>query len=341
MKYHKVDSKLFVKNRKNFMSRMNKKSIAFFNSNDIYPVSADSTLPFEQHRDIFYLSGVDQEESVLMLCPSASDPKHREVLFLKKTDDHIAVWEGPKLNKKQAYETSGIKTVYWLDEMEKVIDEVANECDTIYYNHNEHYRAKIEMETREERFNKWIENKFPKKTQERSNPILQHFRSIKDAVELELIQKACDITNKGFRRILNFVKDGVWEYEIEAEFFHEFLRHRSKKFDYTPIIASGNNANILHYIENNKQCKNGELILMDVGAEYANYSSDMTRTIPVSGRYSKRQKDIYNAVLRVKNDATKMLIPGAEWKAYHVEVGKFKTYELLVLRLLIRFPRYN
>ena len=186
MKYHKIDSKLFVKNRKNFMSRMNKKSIAFFNSNDIYPVSADSTLPFEQHRDIFYLSGVDQEESVLMLCPSASDPKHREVLFLKETDDHIAVWEGPKLNKKQAYETSGIKTVYWLDEMEKVIDEVANECDTIYYNHNEHYRAKIEMETREERFNKWIENKFPKKTKERSNPILQHFRSIKDAVELEI-----------------------------------------------------------------------------------------------------------------------------------------------------------
>ena len=189
---------------------MNKKSIAFFNSNDIYPVSADSTLPFEQHRDIFYLSGVDQEESVLMLCPSASDPKHREVLFLKETDDHIAVWEGPKLNKKQAYETSGIKTVYWLDEMEKLIDEISNEFDTIYYNHNEHYRAKIEMETREERFNKWIENKFPKKIKERSNPILQHFRSIKDAIELELIQKACDITNKGFRRVLNFVKDGVW-----------------------------------------------------------------------------------------------------------------------------------
>ncbi len=316
------------------MSRMNKKSIAFFNSNDIYPVSADSTLPFEQHRDIFYLSGVDQEESVLMLCPSAADPNQREVLFLKKTDDHIAVWEGPKLTKKQAYETSGINTVYWLDEMEKVICEVIKVCDTIYYNHNEHYRAKIETETREERFNKWIENKFPKKIKERSNPILQHLRSIKSATELELIQKACDITNKGFRRVLNFVRDGVWEYEIEAEFIHEFLRHRSKKFAYTPIIASGNNANILHYIENNKQCKNGELILMDVGAEYANYSSDMTRTIPVSGRYSKRQKEIYNAVLRVKNDATKMLIPGTDWKEYHVEVGKLMTSELLGLGLL-------
>ena len=334
MKYHKIDSKLFVKNRKKFLSRMNKKSIAFFNSNDIYPVSADSTLPFEQHRDIFYLSGVDQEESVLMLCPSASDPKHKEVLFLKETNDHIAVWEGPKLNKKQAYETSGIKTVYWLDEMEKVIDEISNDFDTIYYNHNEHYRAKIVMETREERFNKWIENKFPKKIKERSNPILQHFRSIKDAVEIELIQKACDITNKGFRRVLNFVKDGVWEYEIEAEFIHEFLKNRSKKFAYSPIIASGNNANILHYTQNNKQCKNGELILMDVGAEYANYSSDMTRTVPVSGRYNKRQKDIYNAVLRVKKEATKMLIPGTDWKEYHVEVGKVMTSELLGLGLL-------
>ena len=334
MKYQKINSKLFIKNRGNFMSRMESSSIAFFNSNDIYPVSADSTLPFEQHRDIFYLSGVDQEESVLMLCPGASNPKHKEVLFLKETDEHIAVWEGPKLNKKQAFETSGIKTVYWLNEMEKVICEMMQECKTIYYNHNEHYRAKIETETREERFNKWLENKFPKKKKERSNPILQHFRSIKDPIEIELIQKACDITNKGFRRVLNFVRDGVWEYEIEAEFIHEFLRHRSKKFAYTPIIASGNNANILHYIENNKKCRDGELILMDVGAEYANYSSDMTRTIPVSGRYSERQKEIYNAVLRVKNDAAKMLIPGADWKEYHVEVGKLMTSELLGIGLL-------
>ena len=334
MKYHKIDSKLFIKNRKNFISRMKTNSVAFFNSNDIYPVSADSTLPFEQHRDIFYLSGVDQEESVLMICPDSVSPNYKEVLFLKKTNNHIAVWEGPKLNKEQAFETSGIKNVYWLDDMESIIDQVVKECDTIYYNHNEHYRAKIEVETREERFNKWIEKKFPEKKKERSNPILQHFRSIKDPIELDLIKKACRITNKGFRRVLDFVKDGVWEYEIEAEFIHEFLRNRSKKFAYTPIIASGNNANILHYIENNKQCKDGELILMDVGAEYANYSSDMTRTIPVSGRYSQRQKDIYNAVLRVKNNATKMLIPGTDWKEYHVEVGKLMTSELIGLGLL-------
>ena len=334
MKYDKINSELFKKNRKNFIAKMKPNSVAFFNSNDIYPVSADSTLPFEQQRDIFYLSGVDQEESVLMLTTNSEKTGYKEVLFLKETSPHIAVWEGPKLDKKQAYETSGIETVFWLDEMEKIIDEVMQNCETIYYNHNEHYRAKVEVETREERFNKWIESKFKNKRKERSNPILQRLRSIKDPIEIKLIQRACDITEKGFRRVLNFVKDGVWEYEIEAEFIHEFLINRSKKFAYTPIIASGNNANILHYIENNKQCRDGELILMDVGAEYANYSSDMTRTIPVSGRYTQRQKDIYNAVLRVKNNATKMLVTGTDWKKYHVEVGKLMTSELLGLKLL-------
>ena len=334
MKYDKINSELFKKNRKNFIAKMKPNSVAFFNSNDIYPVSADSTLPFEQQRDIFYLSGVDQEESVLMLTTNSEKTGYKEVLFLKETSPHIAVWEGPKLDKKQAYETSGIETVFWLDEMEKIIDDVMQNCETIYYNHNEHYRAKVEVETREERFNKWIESKFENKRKERSNPILQRLRSIKDPIEIKLIQRACDITEKGFRRVLNFVKDGVWEYEIEAEFIHEFLINRSKKFAYTPIIASGNNANILHYIENNKQCRDGELILMDVGAEYANYSSDMTRTIPVSGRYTQRQKDIYNAVLRVKNNATKMLVTGTDWKKYHVEVGKLMTSELLGLKLL-------
>ena len=334
MKYHKINVNLFIKNRKKFVAMMKPNSVAFFNSNDIYPISADSTLPFEQHRDIFYLSGIDQEESVLMLCPNASDSNYREVLFLKETNEHIAIWEGEKLTKEQAFETSGIKTVFWMDEMEKIIESLVANCENVYYNHNEHYRANVEVETREERFNKWIENKFPKINKERSNPILQHLRSIKDNIELELIQTACSITNKGFRRVLNFVKDGVWEYEIEAEFIHEFLKNRSKKFAYSPIIASGNNANILHYTQNNKQCRNGELILMDVGAEYANYSSDMTRTIPVSGRYSKRQKDIYNAVLRVKKAATKMLIPGTDWKEYHIEVGKLMTYELIGLGLL-------
>jgi len=334
MKYDKIKSGLFVKNRKNFMKNMVGKSIAFFNSNDIYPISADSTLAFEQHRDIFYLSGVDQEESILVLCPNAIDEKHREILFLKETNEHIAIWEGPKLTKQQAFETSDVKTVYWLKDSDKIIAELVDQCDTIYYNHNEHYRAKVETETREERFNKWLKKTYPHKKSERSNPFLQRLRSVKDPIEIDLIQKACNITNKGFRRILNFVKPGVWEYEIEAEFIHEFLNNRSKRFAYTPIIASGKNANILHYNENNKKCKDGDLILLDVGAEYANYSSDMTRTIPVSGRFTHRQKDIYNAVLKVKNEATKMLVPGADWEQYHVEVGKLMTSELLTLGLL-------
>lgn len=313
---------------------MKSNSLAVFNSNDIYPISADSTMPFEQHRDIFYLSGVDQEESILVLFPDCPKEKHREILFLKETNEHIAIWEGEKLTKEKAFETSGIKTVYWLQDMEKIMFEIMTQCDTVYINTNEHYRANVETETREDRFSKWLKDKYPAHSVAKSNPILQRLRSVKDPIELDLIQQACDITEKGFRRILNFVKPGVWEFEIEAEFIHEFLRNRSKKFAYTPIVASGNNANVLHYVENNQQCKAGDLILLDVGAEYANYSSDMTRTIPVSGRFTDRQKAVYNAVLNVKNEATNMLIPGTDWAAYHVEVGKIMTGELLNLGLL-------
>jgi len=334
MKYHLINNNLFIKNRKNFTVKMKPNSLAVFNSNDIYPISADSTMPFEQHRDIFYLSGVDQEESILVLFPDCPKEKHREIVFLKETNEHLAVWEGEKLTKEKAFEISGIKTVYWLQDMEKIMFELMTQCDTVYINTNEHYRASVETETREDRFTKWLKDKYPAHNVAKSNPILQRLRSVKDQIEIDLIQHACNITEKGFRRILNFVNPNVWEYEIEAEFMHEFLRNRSKGFAYTPIIASGNNANVLHYIENNQPCKAGDLILFDVAAEYANYSSDMTRTIPVSGKYSDRQKAVYNAVLRVKNEATKMLIPGADWADYHIEVGKLMTSELLVLKLL-------
>ena len=334
MKYQPINSNLFKRNRKNFMSQMQGNSLAVFNSNDIYPVSADSTLPFEQHRDIFYLSGVDQEESILVLFPSCPKPQYQEILFLKETNAHIAIWESEKLTKDKAFEVSGIKTVFWLQDMEKVMRELMSYAETIYINTNEHYRAVVETETREDRFTSWIRNKYPAHSIAKSNPILQRLRSVKDSIEIDLMQKACDITEKGFRRILNFVKPGVWEYEIEAEYIHEFVKNRSKKFAYTPIIASGNNANVLHYIENNQQCSEGELILMDVGAEYANYSSDMTRTIPVSGKFTDRQKAVYNAVHRVKNEATKMLVPGTIWADYHIEVGKIMTSELLGLGLL-------
>lgn len=316
------------------MAQMKPNSMAVFNSNDIYPISADSTMPFEQHRDIFYLSGVDQEESVLVLFPDCPNEELREVLFLRETNEHIAVWEGEKLTKQAAFATSGIKTVYWLQDLEKVIFEISTYCDTIYINTNEHYRANVETETREDRFTKWLLAKYPAHSVAKSNPILQRLRSVKDKIELDLMQHACNITEKGFRRILSFVKPGVWEYEIEAELLHEFVRNRSKGFAYTPIIASGNNANVLHYIENNQQCKAGDLILFDIAAEYANYKSDLSRTIPVSGRYTKRQRAVYDAVLSVKNEATKLLVPGTFWKEYHVEVGKLMTSELLGLGLI-------
>ncbi|CAM3916026.1 MULTISPECIES: aminopeptidase P family protein [Flavobacterium] len=334
MKYHQIESDLFVKNRKKFVSQMKPNSVAIFNSNDIYPVSADSTMPFAQHRDIFYLSGADQEESILLLFPDAPHDNLKEILFLKETNEHIAVWEGEKLTKERAFEVSGIKTVIWLQDFHKTLKEVMAYAETMYINTNEHYRATIETETREARFVKWWKENYPAHKVEKSNPILQRIRSVKESEELDLMQKACDITEKGFRRILNFVKPNVMEYEIEAEFAHEFLRNRSKGFAYTPIIASGNSANVLHYIENNQQCNPGDLLLLDVGAEYANYSSDMTRTIPVSGKYNDRQKAVYNAVLNVKNEATKMLVPGTIWKQYHVEVGKLMTSELLGLGLL-------
>ena len=334
MKYHQIDQQLFIKNRAKFMAQMKPKSLAVFNSNDIYPVSADSTLPFAQHRDIFYLSGVDQEESILLLFPDAPYESQKEMLFLKETSEHIAIWEGEKLNKDQAFEVSGIKTVHWLQDFEKVLSEMMTYCDTMYINTNEHYRANVETETREARFIKKWKSDYPAHQVAKSNPILQRLRSVKESEELDLMQQACDTTEKGFRRILPFVKPNIMEYEIEAELIHEFIRNRSKGFAYTPIIASGNNSNVLHYIENNQQCKAGDLILLDVAAEYANYSSDLTRTIPVSGRYSERQKAVYNAVLRVKNEATKMLIPGTLIKDYHKEVGKIMTSELLVLGLI-------
>lgn len=316
------------------MAHMKPSSLAVFNSNDVYTTGADSTMPFKQHRDLFYLSGADQEETILVLFPGSPDPAHREVLFVTETNDHIAVWEGAKLSKEQATAVSGIKTVYWLTDFDKKFFEMMTQCDTIYLNTNEHYRQAVVMETREDRFIKKVKAQFPAHNYAKSNPILQRLRSVKDQIEIDLLQQACDITNAGFRRVLEFVKPGVMEYEIEAEFLHEFIKRRSDGFAYTPIIASGANANVLHYIQNNQVCAGGDLILIDAGAQYANYASDMSRTIPVNGRFSDRQKQVYNAVLRVKNEATKMLVPGTLWKEYHVEVGKIMTSELLGLGLL-------
>lgn len=334
MKYDRINKELYIKNRAKFTQLMKPNTLAVFNSNDIYPVSADSTLPFAQHRDIFYLSGVDQEESILVLFPNASNPNHREILFLKETSELIAIWEGEKLTKETAFEVSGIKMVYWLDQFNTIFRQLMAETEGIYLNTNEHLRHSVVTETREDRFIKKVKADYPAHQVLKSAPIMHRLRSVKEQIELELMQHACDITKLGFERILKFTKPNVWEYELEAEFIHEFIRNKSKGFAYTPIIASGVNACVLHYIENNKQCKDGDVILFDVAAEYANYASDLSRSIPVNGRFTPRQKAVYNAVLHVKKEAEKMLVAGTILAEYQQEVGRIMEVELVKLKLI-------
>lgn len=334
MKYDPISKELFIQNRKRYSELLKPNSLAVFNSNDIPPKSADGTRPFIQHSDIFYLSGIDQEESILLIYPDCKQGTHKEVLFVRRTNEEIAIWEGEKLTKEKATEVSGIETVYWVEEFEMIFNNLMVEAEFVYLTTNEHLRADITVETRDDRFIKWCQAKYPLHSYQRSAPIMHRLRGVKSEVEIALIKHACDITEKGFRRILSFVKPGVWEYEIEAEIWHEFVRNRSRGMAYEPIIASGFSACVLHYIENNKQCKEGDLLLMDFGAEYANYNADLTRTIPVSGRYTQRQKDVYNAVLRVQREAYKLLTPGDTVDEYHKQVGEIMERELLGLGLI-------
>lgn len=334
MRYHKLDKELFIENRQKFTNHLKPKSLAIFTSQDVYPTSADGHLPFKQHSDIIYLSGADQEESILVLFPDAHKEELKEVLFLKETNDLIAVWEGAKYSKEEAFEISGIKTVYWLSEFERVFNEMAVNAERIYVNGNEHLRAHVETELRQDRMTKWLKEHYPAHEFERSQPILHRVRGTKSEKEIAVMRKAAEVTVKGYERVLKFMKPGVWEYELEAEFMHEFLMNRSRGFAYTPIIAAGNNANVLHYIENNDQCSDGDLVLFDVGAEYANYTCDVTRCFPVNGKFTERQKEIYNAVLRVHDGAIAILRPGIMLDDYHKKVGELMTVELLGLGLL-------
>jgi Xaa-Pro aminopeptidase len=334
MKYDRINKDLYIHNRKRFVAKMEESSLAVFNSNDTYPISADSTMPFQQHRDILHLSGVDQEESILLISPNSSNPDFREILFLKETNEHIAVWEGAKLDKAQAFQVSGIKTVFWLTDFDRIFKQLMTEVASVYLNTNEHLRADTAVETREDRFIKQVKLDFPAHQVRRGAPIMHQIRAIKHDIEVDLMQQACDITKSGINRLLGFIKPGVWEYEIEAELIHEFMRMRSQGFAYTPIVASGASACVLHYIENNRQCKDGDVILLDVGAEYANYASDLTRCIPVNGRFTDRQKAVYNSVLEVKNEAQKLLRPGITLADYHKQVGLLMEAELLKLKLI-------
>ncbi|MFT2008914.1 aminopeptidase P N-terminal domain-containing protein [Pontibacter sp. 13R65] len=334
MRYLPVTNQLFVRNRQNFRKQLKPGSIAVFHANDIMPTNADGTMAFRQNSDLFYLTGIDQEESILLLFPDSKDPNMQEILFLRETNDLILTWEGYKLTKQQAAEVSGIKTIFWLDEFKQVLHVLMSQAEHVYLNTNEHMRAVVEVETRDARFIKWCMQQYPLHKYERSAPIMHHLRAIKSEAEIELMKKACAITGQAFRRLLGFIKPGVMEYEIEAEIYHEFLRNRSRGPAYSSIIASGANACILHYTDNNEECKDGELVLMDFGAEYANYAADLTRTVPVNGKFTKRQRQVYDSVLRVMKAAIQMLVPGNSLDQYHSFVGTVMQNELINLGLL-------
>lgn len=334
MKYLPIKPELFINNRKRFTKELKPNSLAIFNANDIMPTNADGSMGFTQSSDLFYLSGVDQEETILLIYPDAHTKSMREVLFLRETNAHIAVWEGHKLTKEEARQTTGIEEVRWLSEFSAIFRQLMTQCKRVYLNSNEHSRAVVEVETRDARFGKWCMEKFPLHRYERTAPIMHKLRAIKSKEEVELIKHACDITEKGLRRILGMIKPGVMEYEIEAELSHEFIRNRSKGFAYSPIIASGLDSCVLHYVSNNKVCKKGDIILLDVAAEYANYASDLTRTVPVDGKFTKRQKDVYNAVLRVFKGARKMLVKGNTFEKYNAAIGKLMEEEMVKLKLL-------
>jgi len=334
MKYLPVDNEMFTINRKNFVSRLKPNSLAIFHSNDEFPRNGDQNFLFKQNPDFFYLTGIDQEQSILILFPDCRNQAYKEVLFLRQTDEHIAIWEGHKYTKEEARKASGIENVYWLNEYDAILHSIINYAEYIYINTNENDRYGHTVPYRDIRLFEALRAKYPLHHYERAALILRDLRVVKSAGEIALTKRACEITRDAFVRVLKFVKPGVAEYEIEAEITHEFLRQRATGHAYSPIIASGKNAIVLHYTDNNQVCKDGDVILFDFAAEYANYNADMSRSIPVNGRFTKRQRDVYNAVLRVMRAATKLIIAGAVWNDYHDEVGKIMTGELIGLGLL-------
>ncbi|WDF55202.1 aminopeptidase P family protein [Mucilaginibacter sp. KACC 22063] len=334
MKYLPIDKELFTYNRNNFFLRLKPRSLAIFHSNDEFPRSGDQSFIFKQNADFFYLTGIDQEQSILLLFPDCPNPLYREVLFLRQTSELIAIWEGHKYTKEEAQAASGIKTIFWLDNFDNILHSIIHYAENIYINTNENDRYVPGVEYRDLRMFKQLKERYPLHNYLRAATIMRDLRVVKSDIEVELTKKACSITRDAFVRVLKFVKPGVAEYEIEAEIIHEFLRQRATGHAYNPIIASGSNANVLHYIDNNQVCKDGDVILFDFGAEYANYNADMSRSIPVNGRFTPRQKAVYNAVLNVMREATKLLQAGTIWNEYHDEVGKIMTSELIGLGLL-------
>lgn len=334
MKYKQLNPDLFKLNRRRFARKMKSDSIAIFHSNDMMPRNGDQFFPFHQNSDLFRLSGLDQEETVIVLFPDCIKEGFQELAFIKRSNEHIAIWDGHKYTKEEARATSGIEKVFWLDEMDNILNELIILAKRIYINSNENDRFHSDVPSRNLRFASKLMERYPLHKYHRAQPILKSMAMIKSSYEIEAIQMACDITDKAFRRVLDFVKPGVMEYEVEAEIIHEFIRNRATGHAYTPIIASGENACVLHYCENNRPCKDGDILLMDFGAEYANYAADLSRSIPVSGQFTTRQRAVYDAVLHVMKEATKMLVPGFTIEEYHKEVGKMMESQLLNLKLI-------
>lgn len=334
MRHDPIDPQLFVRNRQRLREMLKPNSIVILHANDIYPTNADGTMVFHQNSDLTYLTGVHQEETVLVLMPDAKDPKEREILFVKETSELIAIWEGEKLTKDEAAAATGVERVEWSHSFESFLHRLVPQVEHIYLATNEHLRAQVVVETRNDRFIKECQMRYPLHRYERLAPLMHRLRMTKDPVELEILQKACDITGAGFRRVLGFVRPGVGEWEIEAELLHEFVRNRSRGFAYTPIIGSGKNACVLHYVENNCVCRDGEVVLMDVAAEYGGWNSDLTRSIPVNGRFTPRQRAVYDAVLRVLRAANALLRPGNTPIEYQKQVVEVMEEELIGLGLI-------
>jgi len=335
MRYDPIPSELFTQNRAALATLLEPQHLAIIHSNDVMPTNADGTMGFQQNSDLMYLSGVDQEETTLILFPNAHHPHDREILFTKETSPEIAVWEGAKLSKEQARQISGVQRVEWNSQLESTIQRLVLESEGVYLLQNEHARNATEVVNRNERLLKQFQQQFPLTPTKRLAPLTSALRSIKSSHEINLISKACQITEAGFRRILRQIKPGVGEWEIEAELQHEFISKRSKGFAYHPIIASGKDSCVLHYTSNHKVMQDGELVLLDVAAEWANWNSDLTRTIPVNGVFTPRQKAVYQEVLKVlKTAKTELLRPGKTIQEYHQEVMNLMAESLQRLDLI-------
>lgn len=335
MRYLPINNKLFIENRKRFVCSLPADSAAIFYSNDEQPRNGDQYFPFRQQSDLFYLTGIHQEKSILLIVPDIKNNKLKEALFLIKTNEQIAIWEGHKFTKEEAKEISGIENIYWLDDFDLVIREVMLECNNIYLNRNEYPKFYPDVKDRNQRLGEELQKDFPLHNYHRSAPLLAKLRLIKSDEEIALLQKACDITNLAFRRVLKTTSHGKFEFEVQGEIEHEFTQNRANGNGYAPIIASGKNACVLHYVDNDKECKDGELLLMDFGAEYACYSADMSRTIPVNGKFTSRQKDCYNAVLNVFKKAKELYVPGNTITKINNEVNMMMEKELIKLGLFI------